>query len=306
MTTVIGIVAFGNLPFTKLAIESIEETVTEPYVIYVVVGKPGDTETAEWLSEKNIPHTIHQRNMGFPSSLNDIYDFTWKDNNFDNLVIMGNDVIALPYAVDSLIKVSNTTDYIWISASEIDVRVYCHLQPEASKYFYGANYIFRDFNARPWKEFPIEVSSEISVNPDIALKDCHNLSIFKRDIFDKLGYTDVNFYPAYYEDNDFVRRAILDGTIKEKSKFLDNAKYFHFWSRTIKQETGGSTHQFFRKNEAFYKLKWGGLWGSETYDTPFNGELCRLTSTLALQPELKIQSRDDEEQIVDYWTGNGD
>ncbi len=301
MTTLIGMVAFGNLPFTKMAIESIEETTTEPYEIFVVVGKPGDVETAEWLSMEGIPHIVHQKNMGFPSSLNDILDYTWKDNDFDNLVIMGNDVIALPYAIDSLIKVSDTTDYIWISASEIDVRVFCSQRPEVGKYFYGANYIFRDFDARPWKEFPLDVSPEISINPDISLKDCHNLSIFKRDIFDKLGYTDVNFYPAYYEDNDFVRRAILDGTIRDKSKFLDNALYFHFWSRTIKQETGGSTHEYFRNNEAFYRLKWGGLWGNETFDLPFDGETHGLTPEVMLESTIKIESRDNEEKIVDYW-----
>lgn len=300
-TTLIGIVSFGNLEFTKMAIESIEETVTESYMIYVVVGKPGDLETKEWLSSKGIFHIVHEKNMGFPSSVNDIYDFAWKRNNFDNLVIMGNDVIALPYAIDSLIRVANTTEYIWISASEVDVRTFCFLRPEAKKYFSSGDFIFIDFSARPWKEFPLEVSSEIFVNSDISLRDCHNLSIFKRDIFDRLGYIDVNFYPAYYEDNDFVRRAILEETIKDRSSFLENAKYFHFWSRTIKQETGGSTDKFFRNNGKFYTTKWGDLFGDEIYTLPFNGKSYELSSGLFLPSVINITSREDEEKIVDYW-----
>jgi len=300
-TTLIGIVTFGNLPFTKLAIESIEETVTKPYELFLVVGKPGDTATKNWLTEKRISHIVHEKNMGFPSSVNDIYDYAWKRNNFDNLVLMGNDVVALPYAIDSLINASNTTDNIWISAEEVDVRTYCYWKPEMKKYFQGANYIFKDYNARPWKEFPLDLSPDFEISPDISLKDCHNLSIFKREIFDILGYIDVNFYPAYFEDNDFVRRALLEGTIQERSKFLQGTRYFHFWSRTIKQETGGSTHIFFKNNRAYYIKKWGGEPGAERYALPFNGVPHALGQDIVLDPVINITSREQEDAIVDYW-----
>jgi GT2 family glycosyltransferase len=301
MNTLIGIVTFGNLPFTQMTIEAIEETTTEPYFIYAVVGKPGDEATASWLRSKDISHVTHSENMGFPSSLNDIYDFAWKQNNFDNLVIMGNDVIVLPYAVDSLIRVANDTDYIWISANEIDVRVFCAGQPEAKKYFAGGNFIFTDFDARPWKEFPPQVSPKIQLHPTLALKDCHNLTIFKREIFDKVGYIDVNYFPAYGEDTDFVRRAVVEGSIREKSKYLENAQFFHFWSRTVKQETGGSNNNFFRNNMRFFNTKWGGPFGKEKYTVPFNGQPHMLTHELVLQPDINIQSRKDELAIVNYW-----
>jgi len=300
-TTLIGIVTFGNLEFTKMAVESIEETVTKPYEFYIIVGQPNDSATREWLKLKGIPYKVHSVNMGFPSSVNDIYDYAWKHNAFDNLVIMGNDVIALPHTVDSLIHVMNTTDNIWASASEVSVKIFCAMHPEAKRYFTGEDFIFTDFTVRPWKEFPIETSSEISINTDLSLKDCHNLTIFKREIFDLLGYVDANFYPAYFEDNDFVRRAILEGSIQNRSVFLNNATYFHFWSRTVKQEEGGSTHSFFSNNHNFYIKKWGGDVGKEKFYVPFDGNPYNLTPDVILKPSININSRENEEEIAKYW-----
>ena len=75
-------VTFGNLPFSQLAVKSLRETVKSEYDIFAVVGKPGDWETRKWLQEENIAHTMHSENMGFPFSLNDIYDYAWRFNRY--------------------------------------------------------------------------------------------------------------------------------------------------------------------------------------------------------------------------------
>ena len=49
---------------------------------------------------------------------------------------------------------------------------------------------------------------------------------------------------------------------------LRNARFFHFWSRTIYQETGGSNPHFFENNRQYYVTKWGGDFGSELYQAP--------------------------------------
>lgn len=295
MSTLIGIVTFGNLGFTKLTIKGIEETVTEPYLIYAVVGKPDDVATQEWLSSKNIPHVVHNENYGFPYSVNDIYDFAWKDNNFDNIVMIGNDVIPYPYAIDSMIKVADTTNYDWICAKQFDARTLVNLYPETRKYFKGPHLVFENFKPEPWK-VPAGYSEEIEI-VDTPLSDVHNLALFKKSVFDAIGYIDVNFYPAYYEDNDYVRRAVHANL---KSCTLGNAIYFHFWSRTIHQETGGSTHKYFQMNRNFYTLKWGGDFGREQYELPFGGEPYTFHG-VSLPPVIKIDSRDDEKMIIKSW-----
>jgi GT2 family glycosyltransferase len=298
--TLIGVVTFGGLAFTQLTIKSIRETVTKPYKIFVVVGKPDDTFTTKWLEEEKIPYIKHDINLGFPASVNDIYDFAWKLNSFDNFVAIGNDVIAYPYAIDSLIEVADTTDFEWVCSSQFDVRNLCKDFPETRKFFLGDNYKFHNFTERPWEAFT-KWSSEIKTS-EAGLSDVHNLALFKKSVFERIGYIDVNFYPAYYEDNDYVRRAVHAGI---KSCSLNNSWYFHFWSRTVKQGAGGSTHAFFKMNKKFYIKKWGGDFGEETFQIPFNGNVHVLDGNIELHPTINIQDRNNERDIVKYWMKKG-
>ncbi len=297
MKTLIGMVTFGNLEFTKLAVDGIRRTVTEPYDMFLVVGKPYDTGTVMYLQSEGIPFIVHNLNWGFPKSLNDIYDYAWKEHDYDNLIVMGNDVIPYPYAIDSLIKVANVTDNAWVCAQEYDVKSLCRDFPEARKYFHGSSYQFVDFGeAEPWRVGDKFRTSEIVTN-GAGLSDVHNLALFKKEVMEKIGYIDVNFYPAYYEDNDYVRRAIHANL---KSCRVTNAVYFHFWSRTIHQGSGGSTSRYFEMNRNFYHTKWGGDFGHEKWDVPFNGQIYHFAG-VDNQPTINIQDRNNEETIIRWW-----
>jgi GT2 family glycosyltransferase len=277
-------VTFGLPEFTKLAIQSIRETVKNPFKIFVVVGKPGDTETLALLAEQqtkyeDISWITHIENKGFPASINDIYDYAWKENNYDNLILMGNDVILYPTSGDSLIDLANTSDYKVISALQYDVRDLNKEFPEVRQYFQGEDYLFTDFTSRPWDVFK-KYSSEPEI-ADMQMFDIQNLCLYKKEVFDKVGYTDVNFYPAYFVDNDYARRIVIANI---RCCSMVNARFFHFWSRVMKQGEGGSTNSYFTRNQVYYKQKWGGDFGKET----------RI-------PEIKIHSREDEKLTIEYW-----
>jgi len=294
--TLIGMVTFGNLPFTQLSIKGIRETVNKPYDIFIVVGKPEDQETINWLNKENIPFIWHEENYGFPYSINDLYDYAWKLNNYDNLVIIGNDVIPYKYSIDSLIEVADKTDHEWICAREYNVKNLVTDFPQSRNYFSGASMIF-NFQGEPWKLFDKE-SSKIVLN-SAGLSDVHNLALYKKIVLDKIGYIDSNYFPAYYSDNDIVRRAISVGT---KSCSAGNAFYFHFWSRTIHQGSGGSDNRYFENNRTYYKNKWGGDFGKEKYDLPFMGkEYYSLESLRIKNQGLNIQDRSYEKDVINFW-----
>lgn len=279
--TLVGIVTFGNLEFTKLTVKSIRETSKSALDFFIVVGKPGDVDTVAWLTttETDIKYKIHDKNMGFPYSLNDIYDYAWVHNNYDYLIISGNDVVAYPNCVDSLIYVADNYDYECISALQFDVKDLVSNFPDTRELFSTDNYIFTKFDETPWNNFtdhshPVDIA-------DMQLYDIQNMCLYKKSLFDKIGYTDVNFYPAYFVDNDYARRIVKSGL---RCCTLRSARFFHFWSRTIHQEKGGSTNSHFKNNEKFYKQKWGGPFAQETIEAP-----------------VKIDERFLEEQIIDRW-----
>ena len=105
------------------------------------------------------------------------------------------------------------------------------------------------------------------------------------------------FFPAYYEDNDYARRAMLAGVL---SCTAMNGIYFHFWSRTIKQGSGGSTDKYFQENKKFYQRKWGGDFLSEKYQKPFGGEKVKIAGQF-LPDQVLIDDRSYEKPVVKYW-----
>ena len=92
-------------------------------------------------------------------------------------------------------------------------------------------------------------------------------------IRDKIGLFDEGFYPAYFEDNDYIRRIQLKGC---KQKILHNARYIHHdnGSATLKEQKRRNIakdhDKNFRRNRDYYIKKWGGLPGKEKFTKPFN------------------------------------
>jgi hypothetical protein len=117
------------------------------------------------------------------------------------------------------------------------------------------------------RDFPLPENCNPN-EPDYAC-----FAVSPEDFLDTFGYFDENFTPAYFEDNDMAYRIKLAGGTQVK---LATARMYHIGSQT--QFKGGPpesedrvvSHEQFRKNQAYYRLKWGGLPGHEQYKNPFN------------------------------------
>lgn len=86
---------------------------------------------------------------------------------------------------------------------------------------------------------------------------------------DVMGWFDPKFFPAYFEDNDYVYRTLLAGKRPVRSQ---NSPFFHYGSRTQNQTNIAPVvpPPVFEANRAYYQSKWGGWPGKEKYKTPFN------------------------------------
>lgn len=294
--TLIGITAYGGLPFLEMAIRSVQETVTKDAHVFVIVAKPGDQEMSRFLSERQISNYDHCENMGFPASVNDLYNFAFGEfGDYDNLIIVGNDVVAMPGAIDAMIECAEHEPYEMVCGSEFNAQFLVRRYPEARRYFQGENLIFSDFKARPWE---LHKERRQGIEPH-QRKDIRNFTLFKRSAFEKVGYADVNFWPnGYFEDNDMCRRCDLAGV---SACGLAEAAFFHFVSRTIHQNEQRDHGGYFSRNSGAYVHKWGGSVGGERYEQPYDGRGMWLTPEIFLKPEMRISSREQEPEIINYW-----
>lgn len=300
----IGVPTFGNFVFTKMCIEHIVKTTKRTkYKLMVVVGKPNDSETINYCLENNIYHIVHEVNKGLPASVNDIYDHAFMEKSYDAVVIVGNDVLPYWNSIDQLVDIANKTDYDWVSGVAVAINTLIKAVPDCAKYFGGGekNKNFNETNLTEWldKYKPIKKEKEIL---DLAhygiVGDSHNMCLFTKELFNKIGYIDVNFFPAYYEDNDYSRRAQLAGI---KMCRVTNSVYFHYWSRTLHQGGMKATNdKYFPMNKSYYIEKWGGEPGKETYTYPFNGGKYELGG-ISMKGHINIRKRSREEFILNAW-----
>jgi GT2 family glycosyltransferase len=305
--TLVGICAYGGLKFLKLGIEALKSDpgFDKDFHIFVVVGKPNDREMEKFLRDESIITLSHSRNCGFAWAINDMYlvafvHKVWDTHlhgEYDNLIIMGNDVIPVNGAVSEMIRVANETDYEMVCGSEFNSRFLYDNYPEVCEHFEGPNLIVKDsaIENRVWE---LHRDFRNGIEPDTR-KDIRNLTLFKRSVFEKVGYADVNFWPnAYFEDNDYGRKCDLLGIT---ACGLKEAPFFHWWSRTKNEGESRPHETYYDRNRVYYTHKWHGEPGAEKLDTPFGGGPYTLGG-ISVPCDMKIASRDHEAACIEYWS----
>lgn len=294
--TLIGVSSFSGLPFLEMTLREVQQTTKHDNVaLFVVVAKPNDHAMTSFLEARGIPHKMDTENRGFASNVNDCYDRAFTHGDFDNLIILGNDVIVMPGAVDAMIETADSTDFEMICGSEFNAQFLVNQYPEARQFFHGNDLVFNDFGSRPWE---LHKDFRSGIQPDTR-KDIRNFTLFKRSSFEKAGYDDTNYWPnSYFADNHYGRVCDLAGV--SAAGLLESA-FFHFTSRTIKQSVSRDHGSYFSRNGGHYVHTWGGPVGGERYALPYNGEGFQLAPDIFLKGELKIGSRDQEDAIINYW-----
>ena len=286
MKLTIGFVAYNNLKYTKLCINSFRETVETPFEFFVVDG--GSTDgTAEWLEKNNIPHKVHESNLGSCAGVNDLFDQALKQDG-DYLLLCGNDVMAYPGAVDDMVATAMKTNADWVWANEMRISDFCGLfQGFASPEWFDENYRLMKDTFKEYLAFiPTKEKTFYQFRP---AKDYRNFCLINKTMVDQIGYSDVNFYPSgYFEDNDYCRRAYIK---RMKAVMVESAWFFHFWSRSLFEGGTHSTYnQYLKLNEKYYVQKWGGLVSEEKLLLPFGNRT------------IKIGNRTNEKAIINYWS----
>ena len=113
-----------------------------------------------------------------------------------------------------------------------------------------------------------DVEKAIKENPDTAI-GCPSFGalILSKTCYNNVGPFDEEFFPAYYEDNDYAYRMKLKGY--ELIHEYNLRPIIERKSQSIAKNS--NLNENFMNNRARYLNKWGGEPQRETYTTPFNG-----------------------------------
>lgn len=166
------------------------------------------------------------------------------DRRHDYMLILNDDVLLAPEAIDTLVESMEQDPDIGIVTCR-DYREHWLLRnnPYATLHFYPEQ-------------------SGLSDGPDFAA------FMIRPFAYLDIGPFDENFKPAYFEDNDYCYRTILK---KWKCVSHMGAAFYHYGSQT--QNAGNQPvvpGLQFEMNRDYYMSKWGGPPGQEQWKVPFN------------------------------------
>ncbi len=134
-----------------------------------------------------------------------------------------------------------------------------------------------------WPGDLAKIDAFVRAHPDHVLNPCnygHSLFVVQPSCIEKIGYFDLNYWPAYSEDQDQMYRIQLAGAPWAD---VPDVRAIHgepplwgsstVWSDPELRKRFAITQ---RNVGEFYRQKWGGPPGKETFTHPFNDESLSL------------------------------
>ena len=213
---------YNKLDYTKKYIESLYKY-TQDFELIIVDN--GSTDgTVEYLkSLPDIKLILNEENKGFSAGNNQGI----KIAEGEYIGFLNNDILLYPDWFEACKKVFDNENAGFVSPRHINPH-YDNTNPNKYiKYFQSLS-----FNCAYEKSF------------DECVFSC---VITKREVLDKIGVFDENFFPAFFEDNDLKYRSVEAGY----GIFVTNeAGFYHFGSVTSVKHS-----QNMEKNRAYYYSK---------------------------------------------------
>ena len=241
---VIIIPAVNCLKYTTWLISSIKTIFPYKLILINNASTDGIKDYFDNLIKTKNALAFHfKENLGVACSWNFGIKEAIEKFNSKYFLVLNNDIILHPKAIDVLVKTLVNPSVDLVTATDISGKVVSSGDITTYKL--------------PKKEKLVEA-------PEFS---CF---MVKKQTIQKVGFFDEDFFPAYFEDNDYHYRMKL---VNLKAVKINMALYFHYGSRTITEnlEIREKSNLGYIPNRDYYRRKWGGVPGNEIYKIPFGG-----------------------------------
>lgn len=240
--------------YTIHAMESIAASKCDvPFEVLIVDQASTDmtVEKAEDFGNRKMPGRVHVlhlvQNVGCAGGWNKGVEWAI-EHGFTHIVVANNDILVGPHAIEGMYKRMKRDPHVLLCSAVDVIREVPVPQMVLNEE--------HDVNKKPDTEAPHPNFSCFMITPETI---------------EKVGWFDEDFFPAYFEDNDYHYRLKLVGG-KDCAIANTTAVFIHYGSRTQNQNIGAPIvpGDKFNKNREYFIRKWGGAPTTEKYTLPFN------------------------------------
>ncbi|MBW5447382.1 glycosyltransferase [Cohnella sp. CFH 77786] len=235
--TSIIIPTYNQLHFLKKCLRSIEEHTESPYEI-VVVDNASSDGTAEYLQSLRgqVRFRILETNQGFSGAVN----VGLMMSKGRTIALLNNDTVVTEKWLRNLLYCLNSdpgtgmvgpvTNYI-----SGEQKIHVHYRKLEEMHAFARKHNHR----RPamWRD------------SDWLRGFC---LVFRRELFEEIGYFDEGFEIGNFEDNDYNIRVRLAG----KRLVIAGDTFIHHFGSVSMRALGSSLFELNHRNESYYAVKW--------------------------------------------------
>ncbi len=235
--TSIIIPTYNQLHFLKKCLKSIDKYTDSPYEA-IVVDNASTDGTGEYLESLGgrIRFRVLAANLGFSGAINAGLMMA----KGQTIVLLNNDTLVTEqwlrnmlhclYSDPRIGMVGPVTNYV---SGEQRIRVPYHRVEDMQDFARGHN----QSNPSLWRD------------AEWLRGYC---MLFRRELFEELGYFDEGFEPGNFEDNDYNIRVRLAG----KRLVIAGDTFIHHFGNVTIRALGQSLKRINNRNEAYYMSKW--------------------------------------------------
>ena len=223
MVTII-IPNYNGYAFLKDCLEALKPQLRDDTHVLVVDNGSTDESVAFLQQYEGIECIFLTHNTGFCGAVN----AGIKASVTKYVILLNNDTKVLPDYIDSLVTVMEQDERIFSGSARMLQMHAPELIDDAGDEYCALGWAFSRGKGRPAEQY--QAAAEV-------FAACGGASIYRREVFEKIGYFDENHF-AYLEDIDIGYRARIFGY---RNVYVPQARVLHFGSGF-----SGSRHNAFK------------------------------------------------------------